>query len=102
MEYVFHHWLGLQEDGAPGSGQADWYGIDQYLYYTLNDDWKAGLRFEWFRDEDGTRVGLNRARNINAPPFVGNFYSLSVGANWSPSWPLPISRTSSNARGVST
>jgi hypothetical protein len=82
MEYVFHHWYGLQEDGAPGGGQADWYGIDQYLMYTINDCWKGGLRFEWFRDEDGTRVGLNRARNFNNPPFAGNVYSLSVGANW--------------------
>ena len=31
-EYVFHHWLGVQQGGAPDGGQADWYGIDQYLY----------------------------------------------------------------------
>ena len=23
---------------------------DQYLYYTINDSWKAGMRFEWFND----------------------------------------------------
>jgi hypothetical protein len=84
MEYVFHHWLGFQEDGAPGGGQADWYGVDQYLYYTINDCWKAGVRVEWFRDEEGTRVGLNRASNPNNPPFPGNFSSLSFGLNWSP------------------
>ncbi len=84
LEYVFHHWLGLQENGAPQGGQADWYGIDQYLYYTLNDCWKVGARFEWFRDEDGTRVGLNRANNPNTPPFAGDFYSLSLGVNWMP------------------
>ena len=84
VEYVFHHWLGLQENGAPDGGQADWYGIDQYLYYTINDDWKAGLRFEWFRDEDGTRVGLSRPSNPNNPPLPGSFYSLSLGANWTP------------------
>jgi len=47
-----------------------------------NDTWKGGLRFEWFRDEDGTRVGLNRTRNFNNPPFAGNVYSLSAGVNW--------------------
>ena len=94
MDYVFHHWLGFQEDGASRGGiidgpppvavDADWYGIDQYLYYTINGYWKAGLRFEWFRDEEGTRVGLNRARNPNVPPFPGSFYSLSFGADWAP------------------
>ncbi len=54
------------------------------MYYTLNDCWKAGLRFEWFRDEEGTRVGLNRASNPNDPPFAGDFYSLSAGLNWHP------------------
>lgn len=86
VEYVFHQWLGFQEDGAPNDERADWYGIDQYLYYTLNDCWKAGMRFEWFRDEEGTRVGLNRERNPNDPPFVGDFYSLSAGLNWSPNY----------------
>ena len=42
------------------------------------------MRFEWFRDEDGTRVGLNRPSNPNNVPFVGNFYSVSAGLNWSP------------------
>ena len=69
---------------APDGGQADWYGIDQYLYYTLNDCWKAAVRFEWFRDEEGTRVGLNRPSNPNTPPFAGSFYSLSFGVNWTP------------------
>ena len=36
------------------------------------------------RDEDGTRVGLNRVSNPNKPPFVGDFFSVSVGANWTP------------------
>ena len=83
-EYVFHQWLGSQDQGALDGGTAYWYGIDQYLYYSINDCWKAGMRFEWFRDQDGTRVGLNRPSNPNKVPFVGNFYSLSLGLNWSP------------------
>ena len=89
LEYVFHHWLGLQEAGAV-DGDAHWYGIDQYLYYTINDCWKAGARFEWFRDEEGTRVGLNRPSNPNNPPFVGNFWSLSAGVNWTPTTNLIV------------
>jgi hypothetical protein len=84
LEYVFHHWLGSQDQGALDGGTAYWYGIDQYLYYTINDCWKAGGRFEWFRDEHGTRVGLNRPSNPNDVPFVGNFYSVALGLNWSP------------------
>ena len=83
-EYVFHHWLGRQEDGALDGGTANWHGLDQYLYYTCTPCCKAGVRFEWFRDEDGTRVGLNRPRNPNVPPFAGDFYSLSLGLNWKP------------------
>jgi hypothetical protein len=86
MEYVFHHWLGFQQRGALDGGQADWYGIDQYLFYKINECWKTGLRFEWFRDEEGTRVGLNRLSNPNDPPFAGNFFSLSLGVNWSPTY----------------
>ncbi|TVS19999.1 MAG: hypothetical protein EA424_06235 [Planctomycetaceae bacterium] len=90
LEYVFHHWLGYQEAGAADGGDAYWYGIDQYLHYALNDCWKLGVRFEWFRDEQGTRVGLNRPSNPNNPPFVGNFWSLSAGVNWTPTKNLTV------------
>lgn len=84
LEYVFHHFLGVQENGAVGGGPAMWYGIDQYLYFKLADRLRAGARFEWFRDEEGTRVGLNRPSNPNKPPFPGSFYSATLGLNWSP------------------
>ncbi len=84
LDYVFHHWLGLQNRGAADGGRADWYGIDQYLTYRVNRCTSLGMRFEWFRDEEGTRVGLNRPSNPNTPPFGGSFYSLSFGANYSP------------------
>lgn len=90
LEYVFHHWLGYQETGAANGDDADWYGIDQYLYYTINDCWKVGGRFEWFRDEEGTRVGLNRPSNPNNPSFVGNFWSLSAGVTWTPTTNLIV------------
>lgn len=83
-EYVFHHWLGFQERGAAGGERADWFGVDQYLFHQINNKWRAGLRFEWFKDEEGTRVGLNRASNPNKPPFVGNFYSTTLGLNYTP------------------
>lgn len=84
LDYVFHHWLGFQDQGAADGNRADWYGIDQYLTYEVSNRTKIGMRFEWFRDEEGTRVGLNRPSNPNKAPFVGDFYSLSLGVNYSP------------------
>ncbi|MFM8930397.1 MAG: outer membrane beta-barrel protein [Gemmataceae bacterium] len=90
LEYVFHQWLGTQTDGAPLGGTALWAGIDQYLYYSVSEQWKAGARFEWFNDVDGTRVGLNRPSNPNKPPLPGNFFSLTVGPNWLPTQNLML------------
>jgi hypothetical protein len=83
-EYLFHHWLGTQADGLADGGTALWAGIDQYLYYRVSDTWAWGARFEWFQDTDGTRVGLARPSNPNRVPLPGNFYSLTIGPNWSP------------------
>lgn len=84
IDYVFHQWLGFQEEGYVNGERADWYGVDQYLTYKINNSWKAATRIEWFNDEEGTRVGLNRPSNPNDPPLPGNFYSLSFGLNWTP------------------
>jgi hypothetical protein len=84
LEYVFHQWLGSQAAAEPGGGTAFWYGIDQYLYYRLNERWRLGTRVEWFRDEDGTRVGLTEPSNPNKAPLPGSFGSWTVGTNWTP------------------
>ena len=84
LEYVFHQWLGAQEDGGRRGQTALWYGIDQYAYFKVRDCLKSGLRFEWFRDEDGTRVGLNRPNNPNKVPLPGNYFALTLGSNWNP------------------
>jgi hypothetical protein len=43
-----------------------------------------GTRVEWFRDEDGTRVGLTQPSNPNKVPLPGNYGAWTVGANWAP------------------
>jgi hypothetical protein len=87
-QYVFQHDYGWQHNGNPTTPllAAEWYGINQYLFYTINDCWKAGLRFEWFRDDDGARVtGLRNQNNaIFLDGFAGNFFELSAGLNWTP------------------
>jgi hypothetical protein len=101
-QYVFQNDVGWQQGanafpgiapaGANGARWAEWYGINQYLFYKINDCWKAGLRAEWFRDDDGDRVtGLRNPNNsIFGDNFVGNFYEISAGLNWTPSANLTV------------
>ena len=84
-QYLFHQWYGTQDDFFAATGEsAEWYGIDQYLYYEVSPCVRLGGRFEWFRDDDGVRLGLSRPGNPNKGPYVGDMYSLSLGVNWSP------------------
>ncbi len=88
--YVLQHDLGVEDDGAPVTGEdAQWYSLVQYFIYTLNPCWSAGLRFEWFRDQDGARVaGIGNLATGHGwdglPGFAGDFYELSLGLNWRP------------------
>lgn len=90
--YVLQHDNGWQHNGLARGTDAEWYGINQYLFYTINDCWKAGLRAEWFRDDDGVRVAGVRPDNggdlgnVSATPggYAGNFYEISLGLNWTP------------------
>ena len=84
LEYVFQHDNGWQKGVTGGAAGYEWYGINQYAFYKINDCWKAGARFEWFRDDDGQRVGGIRAGNPNTGSFVGNFYNITLGLNWTP------------------
>jgi putative OmpL-like beta-barrel porin-2 len=88
--YVLQNDLGWAA-GAGNNPDAEWYGINQYLMYTLTEKWSAGVRVEWFRDDDGTRVlGLGNldARGWSAPSgapgFSGDFTELTLGLNWKP------------------
>jgi hypothetical protein len=71
--YVIQHDYGQQTNENLGQ-TAEWYGINQYFFYELTEAWDAGLRVEWFRDNNGTRVGS----------FQGDFYEITLGANWKP------------------
>ncbi|MFZ5828996.1 MAG: outer membrane beta-barrel protein [Planctomycetota bacterium] len=89
FEYIFQHDLGVEQNALPGGGSADWYGITQYFLRTINPQWTALARFEWFRDDDGVRVaGPPPQAGIRAwpgaPGFAGNFYELTIGLNWRP------------------
>ncbi len=85
--YVLQNDVGIQQDAQTltGTRNAPWYGINQYLFYKINCCWTAGVRAEWFRDQDGFVVtGLRPGNGINGDLFQGNFYELTAGLNYKP------------------
>jgi hypothetical protein len=67
---------------------AQWYGLNNYLLYTINKCWSANLRAEWLRDDDGLRVAgpgnIPGVRAWSGAGYAGNFYDITVGLNWRP------------------
>jgi hypothetical protein len=49
----------LTEENVPGVGRANAYGPAHYLTYTFNDYLSATWRIEWFRDDGGSRTGVD-------------------------------------------
>jgi hypothetical protein len=86
--WQFNADTGLANRGQPG-GLAQWYGVSQYLYRGLTDTLSAGVRLEWYRDNNGFRTAYP-ARNgaTNTAPvadgFVGNLWGTTFGFNWTP------------------
>lgn len=93
--YVIQHDNGYQDvaqvaaGAAPAQG-AEWYGLNQYLFRTINDCWKLGARGEIFRDDDGFRVAAVHPQNPMGGGYAGNFYEVALGANWTPNKNLVV------------
>ncbi|MGR8998951.1 MAG: porin [Gammaproteobacteria bacterium] len=76
LHYTLQHDMGIESKSSTAES-AKWYGINQYLTYDINDQLGAGVRLEWFDDEDGVRVNGNRS----------SYLAATVGMNYSPlSW----------------
>ncbi len=90
LQYVMQHNLGFENNGDPRSNEdAEWYGLNQYLFYTLNEKWRAGFRFEWLRDDDGLFYGAGNVPGngrawSGGPGFSGDWFELSWGLNYRP------------------
>ena len=65
--------------------------MNQYLFYKVSDCMTYGIRAEWFRDQDGFRVGGflgntpdGSTRGLRTARFgyPGSFYEITMGANW--------------------
>ena len=84
------HWVfeqaGYQSLGhmLPESGLSEdndrRYGTCQYLFYTIDDAWKAGLRFSWNGYCEMQRQAATGQRDVENY----NIYSLTCGLNWLP------------------
>ena len=96
VTYVFQNDNGWQFNAgslaiplASGRGQAgtaQWYGINQYMFYNFTETLIGGMRLEWFRDNNGYRV-FNPIRNYWAGGpwqggYQGNFWQATWGLNW--------------------
>ncbi len=95
LNYVFQSDIGNQQNANGTGSTAQWYGINQYMFYKIDCCWTAGVRAEWFRDDDGYRVApagdyARTGQSPNSNPasvggFEGNFFALAAGLNYKPS-----------------
>ncbi|NBV74660.1 MAG: porin, partial [Methylococcaceae bacterium] len=100
---VMQHDHGFAEGAADGGAKtAEWYGINSYIFYDINDKLAAGLRAEYFRDQDGYRVansgrcfaGANGSYNaagntcttgaMAGGPGPNTYYALTAGLSYKP------------------
>jgi hypothetical protein len=90
FRYVLQHNHGIERHGDRRTlGDAQWYGLCQYFFYTIDPKWSAGMRVEWLRDNDGLFYGAgNVPGNGRAwqggPGFAGNWYEITWGLNYRP------------------
>jgi hypothetical protein len=92
LQYATQIDVGQEKNGSvvtPGQN-ANWYGLEEVLIYKLNAKWSAGVRYEWIRDEEGSRIfGIGKVlltdKGWDGPPgFAGSFQDVTLGLNWRP------------------
>ncbi|MGR6034134.1 MAG: porin [Candidatus Nitrosoglobus sp.] len=76
LHYTLQHDLGIEQNAVANHKAAQWFGINQYLFFRNNETLSTGLRFEWFRDADGNRVVIN---GLSGPT---NYFAITAGLNW--------------------
>jgi hypothetical protein len=81
LRYVLQSDLGFEDRGQVplANEDAEWYGLNSNLFYDITDCLSAGVRAEWFRDDDHARVW-----NTPIAADGGNYYEMSVGLNYRP------------------
>jgi len=83
--YVLQHDHGIEQQHPLNNFKdAQWYGVQSQLKYDLSDTLGLGLRGEWFRDDDGVRVGQMCPGCAVLATGPANYYAVTVGMNWKP------------------
>lgn len=71
--------LAVDALGNPKNGQ--WFSLVNAAFYAIDEKRSVGLRFEWFRDDDGTRI----TEWLNETPLgIGDVMAITAGMNWTP------------------
>lgn len=83
--YALVHDYGIEQDGFLNDSfmteDAKYYSFTNYLYYDWSNELSFGGRFEWFCDEDNSRIQQVPVGLL----FSGrNYYNVTLGANWKP------------------
>jgi hypothetical protein len=99
-QYVFQtDYAGSDGFGADPTFDARDYGINQYLFYTLNDCWKLGGRMEWWKSNTVTGDASSfyeLTGGINYKPHANVVVRPEIRYNWAPG-----DEAAANALGVS-
>ncbi|WP_052808374.1 porin [Methyloterricola oryzae] len=85
LHYTLQHTYGVQQNDPTRNGKdTKWYGIQNYLFYDIDEHFAVGVRGEWNRDQDGVRYRLND-RPGSIPVGIGaSYYEVTAGVNWKP------------------
>jgi Putative beta-barrel porin-2, OmpL-like. bbp2 len=73
---------GTAVDSLGHAKNGQWLGVVNCLLVALNKDWSWGTRFEWFYDDDGTRIAEWREETLLGR---GDVYTITSGLNYTPS-----------------
>jgi hypothetical protein len=91
-QYASQYDVGQEKNGSvvtPGAN-ANWYGTEQMMIYKLSEKWSAAVRYEWIRDEEGSRIaGVGNALLTDKgwdglPGMAGSEEDITLGVNYRP------------------
>ena len=100
LEHNLGYDSGIIDNGNGTFTHGTWAAIAPYFIYTIDDQWSAGFRYEWFDDNGGAVV-----ESVGPPaigPYPGTFNACTWGLNWKPNKCSCWARTWSSAANSAT